>query len=398
MTGAFSCIKDAVLKCDGQIIARMNDVGFYSTIDRLFRGQEIKELIDIPRIGSCDVFETNTAGTGLYQIKSATYSGTDCAPKFSSLLVNSTSVCPLFSVKLSDLFLFLKSKQLPLFAMPDVTVEISWNTQNTNEEGKIAIFDSTFGGARDVFISPVNQLLLSDHYIYSHDQMNETIKVMNSPNGLSLVYEDIICIKNQTAATADPGAGLITTLVDNKRLGLAGKHVRALMIHDSLPGVANGLLGYYASYSPDIPSSVNFSINDKTLLSRPLVSNTRKAIELANTRNRMFDTLPVIYSRDPITDKTSVVRAKNQDVVTDDTFLKLSQKDSLQAGCHVTGIDLSVLDLNVPGSGTLIGTKGIDFQRTFYRTTASRAAIDSRVYAIYERIFNLKSGLVSVSA
>lgn len=397
-TGIHSLIKRAVLKVGTKVLATSDDYAWYQTMRRAFKTNEEKAQKDLVKVGSCDVLEPNNQGTGKYQLKSVIYSA-EAVSNFDPAikLTSSETECPIFSVKLSELFPMMRNLQLPLYLINEhVSVEISFNQQPAGTEGLVAIFDDGYAGSTQMRVGTENVKFLADYLTYANEKMDATAKQVMSETGLVLPYEDLILITtNVPAVNPAPVGTNVSTQNVSRELGLSGKYVRSILMHENEG--SNSLMGYYASRDYPVSSAYNWRINDKLVYSRDVVNPARKYNQLSQVFSTNMNCNIGEWSFDVQTNKQSPEHPINNLIISDNTVAGIDMS-GLAGQMHFEGVDLSVNSLNLPGTGTLVGQKPVEHIRTIYRTATSNSAKQVRYYALVEKAMTLKNGQVMVSA
>ena len=401
-TGIHSLIKRAVLKVGTKVLATSDDYAYYQTMKRAFKTNEEKSQKDLVKVGSCDVFEPDNQGDGQYQMKSVIYSNATTSTTDPSLLLKtSTTECPVFSIKLSELFPMMRNVQLPLYLMDEhLSVELSFNSQpnGAGSVGKIACFENAYGGDTSISVGTENVKFLADYLTYENERMDATAKMVMSENGLVMPYEDLILTSASIPAiAANPPAGdAVATQQITRDLGLSGRNVRSILTHDHKSG-NNPLLGQYSSDAYNVADGYNFRINDKLEYSRDVVNEARKANQLSQVFGTDINCLAGEYSNDPLTNKQTANHPQNNNVIKDNTFHGISMRQA-QGTMHIEGVDLSKSPMNVAGAGTLVGQKPVESLKTIRRTAENNTARELRYFSLVERAFTLRAGQVFVSA
>ncbi len=400
-SGIHSLIKKAVLKVGTKVLATTDDYAYYQTMKRAFKTNEEKSQKDLVKVGSCDGMEPNNQGTGFYQMKSVVYStaGTGLIDP-SVRLTTSETECPIFSIKLSELFPMMRNIQLPLYLLAEnVSVELSFTQQPTGSTGKIALFNNGYAGGTGMKVGTENCKFLADYLTYTNEKMDQTARLVMSQTGLSMPYEDIQLTSSNIPPVqpAPVGTNVVAQTV-NRDLGLSGRNVRSILVHDHKTG-HNPLVGVYSADAYNKPDSYNWRINDKLVYSRDVVSESRKANQLSDVFSTNINCLNAEYSFDLLTDKLQPHQPKNQNLVINNTTQGVDQQE-VQGSCHFEGVDLSVSPLNIPGAGMKIGQKPVEHLRTIYRTSTAgqNDARELRYFSTVERLMTIKNGAVFVSA
>ena len=400
-TGIHSLIKRAVLKVGTKVLATTDDYGYYQTIKRAFKTNEEKSQKDLVKVGSCDVMQPDNQGTGFYQMKSVVYSTAQTGLIDPSVrLTVSETECPIFSIKLSELFPMMRNIQLPLYLLAEnVSVELSFTQQPAGTTGKIALFNSAYAGTTGMKIGTENCKFLADYLTYENERMDQTARLVMSETGLSMPYEDIqLTSSNIPPVAPNPAGTTVVSQTVNRDLGLSGRNVRNILVHDHKV-YNNPLVGQYSSDAYEKPDSYNWRINDKLIYSRDVVSESRKANQLSDVFSTNINCLNAEYSFDLLTDKLQPHQPLNQNLVINNTTQGVDQQE-VQGTCHFEGVDLSVSPLNIPGAGMKVGQKPVEHLRTIYRTSSpgQNDARELRYFSTVERLMTIKNGSVFVSA
>jgi len=397
-TGIHALIKKAVLKVGAKTIATSDEYGTYQTMKRAFKTNEEKEQKDLVKVGSSDVMQPDNQGTGQYQMKSAVYSAAATSLDDPSVrLRTSTTACPVFQIRLSDLFPMMRSVQLPLqFINDDVTIEISFNTQGAAQEGIIANFEDGFSGDTSMSVGTQNVKFLANYLNYSDDRMGGVASQVLSAQGLVMPYEDLILTSSSVPALSSTPTGSDVVKQDVIRdIGVSGKTIRSILVHNH--SSTNKLLGKYSSDAFNVPEEYNFRINDKRVYSRNVVNEARKANQLKDVFSTNINCLASEYSNDPLTNKQVSNQVVNNNVIKDNTFHGHSMR-LLQGKMHFTGVDLSTTPLQTMGAGTQVGQKPIEHIIQFNRTAQNNSARTLKYYSMVERLMTIKGGQVMISA
>lgn len=398
-TGIHSLIKRAVLKVGTKVLATSDDYAFYQTIKRAFKTNEEKSQKDLVKVGSTDVMEPDNQGDGKYQMKSLVYSNATTGAIDPSLRLRiSETNCPVFSIKLSELFPMMKNVQLPLYLIGEnVSVEITFNQQPSGTDGVLALFNDGYTDGTGIKVGTDNVKFLADYLTYENERMDATAKLVMSENGLVMPYEDLILTSSNIPklGTAPTGANVVPQSVV-RDLGLSGRNVRSIVLHDHIQG-HNPLAGVYGANPYNVPDAYNWRINDRLVYSRDIVNEARKQNQLSQVFSTNLNCLNVEYSVDLLTNKLLTNQPQNQTLVKDNTC-QGHQQTELQGQCHYEGVDLSVSPLNVAGAGMMVGQKPVEHIRTIYRTAENNNDRELRYFSLVERMLTLKNGQVMVSA
>jgi len=402
-TGIHALIQRAVLKVGTKVLAQSDEYSYFQTMKRAHKTNEEKSQKDFILVGSTDVLQPDNQGTGFYQLQDVDYSVSATSTIDPSVrLRSSTTECPVFSIKLSELFPMMRSVQLPLFLMSEpVSVELTFRKQvnSTATLGTIAVFENAYAGDTSITVGTENVKFLADYLTYTDDRMEETARIVNSEDGLIMPYEDLVLTNtNLPPLPAPPAVGTPVKQNFTREIGLSGLNVRSLLIHDkaTLATYVDELLGQYMSTAYQVSDAYNFRINDQLVYSRDIINEARKAEQLSKVFNTMINCLAGEYSFDPITDKQTPDHTQTNPVISTNTVQGISMR-TIQGQSHYEGLDLSLTPTNVFGAGTEIGLKPITYNKTITRTNTENANRELRIFATVEKAFSLRRGLVSVA-
>ena len=278
-----------------------------------------------------------------------------------------------------------------------VSIELTWNSQVTGAGtlGKMLCFQNAYGGGTGAKIGLDNVKFLADYLTYEDGRMAATAKIVNSDQGLSMPYEDLIVTNTNIPAATVTGTDIVVQNI-TRDLGLSGRNVRQILLHDR-EAPSNTLLGVYNADGFNVADSYNWRINDQTVYSREITLQARKANQLAQCFGTPINCLSAEYSSDALSNKQAANHPVNNNLVTASTFEGIGQQ-AVQNALHFTGVDLSTSPLNIPNSGIKVGQKPVEHLRVLRRTNENKAARNSTYFSTVERAFVLRNGLISVSA
>lgn len=406
ITGANSIIKSATLKVGNKVIAKNDNYAYHRTMMRQFQTPDARAFIGQIREGSSgDRMAVTSEGRIAFRdlrttIAADPVNDTAFVPDHIKP-TDSDATTPVFSLALSDLIPMMKSRQLPLFAIKDsVYLEIEFNSSADMlcvSEGGIA--PST------VSISKPNVKFIYDGLYYSEGQEQAVLSASQSGQGLSFLYEDLI-----TTIASVPSVGTITQRTDQvleRELALSGKQVRSIFIQESTDN-GSDVLGKFTSGGRNIPTSINYLINDQRVYDRDISSVTQKYEELSIAAGRPLMVASQMYSYDVDTDKSSATEAPSQNSMYIgkveghsrpglDNTSAFTAKD-MRATSSYEGLDMTKDGLNRLGNSTLISVKPIRLLRTYHRTPSDSGALTLRAFASVEKVMVIRNGEVSVSA
>lgn len=397
-TGIHSLIKKAVLKAGTKVISQVDDYGHYITMKRAFRTNEEKEMKDLVKVGSSDTLMPSIQGDGKYAMKACDYATATAAASYPALaLRTSQTECPVFSIRISELFPMMRNIQLPLYLIDEhISIELTFNTQGAAQTGIIANFDQAYVGDTSITVGTANVKFLADYLTYSSARMDATAQKVMSATGLVMPYEDIILTTASVPAAnpAPTGTDVVKQTI-SRDLGLSSKVVRSLLVHDH--AVADALQGNYSSDAHRVSDEYNFRINDQRVYARDIVLESRKMDQLSQLFGSQINCSGGEYSFDALTNKQSPEHPINNQVFSASTFFG-HPMTALAGKCHYEGVDLSKTPLNIAGAGTQIGQKPIECLKTVFRTALDNNVRTLRFFATVERALSLKSGQLFVSA
>ncbi|MBC8307156.1 MAG: hypothetical protein H8E55_66765, partial [Pelagibacterales bacterium] len=402
-TGICSAIQRAVLRIGTTAIATSDEFGKYSTIKRQFKTNEEKQLKDFTTKGTMDGMEGDNSNDGFYQPCNVDWTGgakVGVVPPPIQLTTSETE-CPVFTIKISELFPMMRNVQLPLYLIHEpVSIELSWKKQPTGAGfvGNIACFESGYAGDTSISIGQTNVKFLADYLTYDDDRMEEAAKQVMSDTGMVVPYEDLILTSTSTPAVvpAPTGAVVVPQSV-NRELGLSGKVVRSIVSMDS-KSQNNLFLGRYASHGYNVADAYNVRINDAVKYNRPVVRESYKQSQLAQVFSADLNVLNCEYSTNQLTNKQLGNHTINNQLMTDATVAGHTVRGSFEGHQHFMGIDLTTSPYNIMGVGTLVGQKPISIDRTINRTAENNIERFVSYWAVVERQFVLRAGQVQVSA
>lgn len=399
-TGCHALVKKALLRVGTKVLAISDMYGTHQTIRRAFKTNEEKSQKDYIKNGTHDCFEPDNQGTGFYQMKDVLYDPTDNTKATidpSVQITTSETQCPVFSIRLSELFPMMRNVQLPLYLMNEpVSIELTWNTQVDGAAtlGKMLCFQDGYTGTTGAKIGLDNVRFLADYLTYEDGRMAATAKIVNSAQGLSMPYEDMIVTNTNIPASPVTGTDVAVQNI-TRDLGLSGRNVRQILLHDR-QAPSNALLGVYNADGFNVADSYNWRINDQTIYSREVTLQARKANQLAQCFGTPINCLNAEYSSDALTDKQTSNHPVTNLIISASTFEGINQQEA-QNSMHFTGVDLSTSPLNIPNTGIKVGQKPVEHLRVLRRTFENNLARNSTYFSTVERAFVLRNGLVSVS-
>ena len=413
-TGILGLIKHAELLVGSKVIASTEDFGHYQTMLRQFETPEHRAYVEAVKNGNsidrfCEVDETT--GRILPQdLEYTTFANDNSARAVVSALskpTDSDATTPVYSVPLSTLIPFMRSRQLPLFAMKEnVFIRLQFQSQSAQADRTICCFPTGSGSSGVVVPSLANIKFYSDHLYYKDGSMEETQKKIYSENGLSYLYEDSILTNASIPATANPTAPAVQTQKIERDIAVSGRVVRNIMIAEKDVGSTNALRGIYFSDTAYRDDEYNFRINDQRYYDRDISNPSLKYNELSKVIGKPLQVPSIKYSFDSDANKGRDDRLPNQNsfylgqvesvVLASATNTNLT--DDQRGKNHYVGVDLTTSGFNVLGNGKQIGVKPVIYSVNKFRSNGKNGARETRIYANVERLITIKNGDVVVSA
>ncbi len=416
-TGIHGLIKSVQLLSGSKVIASNDDYAHYATMVRQFETPEHRANVDMVKSGACmDRYNANDAATGRLAPKDLNF--TTKAPDNTARAVVPDMIkptaddasTPVFCVPLSHLVPFMRSRQLPLFAMKEnVYIRLILNQQTSINDGSICCFTSgTADNATNGTIVPsfVNIKFYSDHLYYTDDTMAKTQAQIFSQNGLTYLYEDMITTNAQVPAVANPAAGAITEQKVERDLAVSGRTIRSIMVAEKDVGANHNLLGQYFSKALQTDTEYNFRINENRLYDRDISRPSQQYNELTQVLNKPLQVPNQLFSFDADSNKAATDNALTQNSVyigqieeyqlPNGTNTDLA--NDIRGTSHYIGYDATTSGFNVLGNGKKIGVKPVIVQKNYKRTRGDVAAREMRVFTMVERLITIRNGEVVVSA
>ncbi len=413
-TGIHGLIKSVQLMSGSKVIASNDDYAHYATMVRQFETPEHRAFVDMVKTGACldrwGVLNTNSGHLAPKDLKYTDQSddntGRCGVPQFIKP-TDSDSSTPVFCVPLSHLVPFMRSRQLPLFAMKEnLFLRLQLNTQTQRTDGTLCCFAEGSTSSGVVVPSFTNIKFYSDHLYYTDGSMAQTQKAIFSEQGLSYLYEDMITTNAQIPATGAVAQGSVIEQKIERDLAVSGRTVRSIMIAEKNVNETHNILGNYFSDCRETNDTLNFRINENRLYDRDLEKPSHKWNELSAVMNKPLQNPNQFYSFDTDSDKSAVDNQLNQNSVyvggieghvlpaTDNT----AATNELRGKAHYVGYDATTSGFNVLGNGKKIGVKPVIIQKTLKRTHNNNGAREMRIFANVERVINIKNGEVVVSS
>ena len=412
-TGIHGLIKSAFLMSGSKVIASTEDYGHYATMIRQFETPEHRAYVEQVKSGNAmDRFCEVDNATGRIMPKDLQYNtfandntARAVVPAFIKP-TDSDDTTPVFSVPLSQLIPFMRSRQLPLFSMKEnVFLRLILNTQTT-ADGSVCCFSSASASSKVITPSFSNIKFYSDHLYYPQDMMNATAKAVYSDNGLSYIYEDSLLTTHQLPAVANPTSPAVTEQRIERDIAVSGKVVRSILISEKETGKAHNLLGLYHSEADLTDREYNFRINEQRYYDRDIKTPSMKYTELSKVMAKPLQVPQQLYSIDADTNKANADNTLNQNslyIGQIEAFqlpnaTNTDRTNDMRGMSHYTGVDLTTTGFNVLGNGKRIGVKPIVYQCKESRTANKQQAREVRFYSNVERVITIKNGDVMVSA
>lgn len=406
-TGAAAAISSCILKIGNKTIAITDRYGTYSTIRRAFKTPEEKSQKDMVHIGSCDVLCPNNGQTGEYQLRDCDYAvepadidRTVGMPLPQFMLTTSSTDCPVWSIKLSEMFPALRNLTLPLaYIDQQCSIEIVWNKQLTGVDslGKMVVYEDGHGGPTTAEVDSYNVKFLADYITYDEERMEATARQIMSTEGWSTPYEDVVSV-----STNFPGLGQDPIVPTESRvsrdLGFSGMRLRSILGHYHNPARNAGLLGQYSSDAYQYPNQFNIRVNDKLVYPENISSESQKAHQLSQVFGTDICIANCEYSLDQICDKELAARALSNPMVADATLLGVDQRESLQGSQNYMGVDFTVDGMSDARNGILVGYKPVQCLNLLTNTAIDFMGRETTYFGLVERFMTIRDGTVTVSS
>ncbi len=417
-TGIHGLVKSAMLMSGSKVLASTEDYGHYATMVRQFETPEHRAFVEQVKVGnSCDRWCESDAGSAntlppqksRIIPKDLEYNAGITSATVPSFVkpTDSDSSTPVFNVALSQLIPFMRSRQLPLFAMKEnVFLRLILNTQSAITDGTICCFPSGSGSSGVIKPSHVNIKFYSDHLYFLDGSMEATQKQIFSENGLSYIYEDSVLTTTQIPATANPTSPAVQEQKVERDIAVSGRTIRSIMIGEKFTGASHNLLGQYHADAEQTDTAINFRINEQRYYDRDIQSPSMKYNELSKVMAKPLQVPKQVYCLDSEGNKANADNTLNQNSVYIGTIEAFQLPDNtntdrtndLRGKSHYVGVDLTTSGFNVLGNGKRIGVKPITYQTTYKRTHNRQQPKEIRFYSNVERVINIKNGEVIVSA
>lgn len=433
--GIHSLIQRARLLIGGKIVSSIDNnpyyqaivKGFQPTDDRAKRTKilsgddwrwKINKNLNREAAGTSAEAKDNNVGMTQFAIPSTSAPG------------RTTENTPRWSIRLDELFPMLKHKMLPLFAMDEeVILEIEFSDRDgtgANQGGRRLVYNgnTASGAAANNDIGSCRTLfkLYADYLFYDNDQMS-ALRDKLASGGFSFVYPDIQSVTKvlQSASTNE-----------NFEIGGQGRVVRSLLAtktraagaglpstgFSNFSGAGNGgaaanpeassLLGRYCSQAEDTAAGGSFAfnlrINDRRLFNTSLNTAAKYHYflgEVGNNGGYWCNTGMYSYDTNAANISTDGVVGAGIDPAVNTMTTPL--QEMIEGQFQPIGIHFGNGHDNYQGNGVRVGQKPIlvEYERTGAGATPVGGAgseVTWRFFIIYERMFELRDGKVSVSA
>jgi len=408
-TGAAAAISSCILKIGNKTVAITDRFGVYSTIRRSFKTHEEHSGKDMVHMGSMDVVCPNNGQTGQYQLRDVDYNvaaadidriaGTPL-DQF-SLTIDSNN-CPVWTIKLAEMFPALKNLTLPLFLIDQqCSIEIVWNKQTDSEPGKVVVYESGFAGLKTAVVDPTNVKFLADYITYDEERMEATARQVMSDAGWSTPFEDVVSVSTNFPANGlqpvDPESSRVS-----RDLGFSGMRLRSILGHFHKPSQDSSLMGQYSSDAYAHPISYNLRVNDKLVYPQTLVSESQKAHQLSQVFGTEIYCANSEYSLDQVCDKgasgsVSDRLSTNPMFPANATMLGHPQTD-LQGSMNFMGCDFTIDGLSALRNGVQVGAKPVQVLNDLINQNNDFGGRQVTYFGLVERLMTIRNGTVTVSA
>ena len=406
-------VDKAVLKVGGKTICLSEGSRYYQSLVQGFKPMDDQKSLETYLSGSNNYFQESnlldeaTKGTTIDDVGCLRVGGRSFQSPNPFLYVRRAEASgfnapAIFSIKLDELFPFLKNNQLPLMSMnDDVFVELSLNVEDS--EGSKVVYDSSIVASAfasgDVRFN-TDQARLNLTHLYYDDAIMGRIQREHDTRGLTFIYEDLQFVNRGIVATGS-ATGEQTAILD---LGGQGKTVRKLLVAP-MPNSTNGILGLYSMPSDrqkfratagagytDAQEDYQLEINDRLVFTRPLDTPAKLSYHYSVCGENGDCFVPKALSS---LENSEVLGASQ--FSPNLTWAGVSQFQ-LEGQFAPRGFDFTHDRSNRVGNGVRVGAKPI--RMTYHRRgtagVSSNSAKAFRCFIVYERMFQLKNGVVSL--
>lgn len=425
-TGVHALVKSALLRCGSVVLAQTDEYARYFTMRNQFKTQEERVGRDFNSQLIVDGCQPDNQGTGKYQPVGCEWSigapQTGGTLPFQKITADETTT-PTGTIKLSQLFpTLMKNLQLPLYLMNErVVLELTFNEQpNTgpDTQGTIGLFPAGHAASYGLSVATTQVKFLADYLTYDGDdgRMEEVAKLVMSPQGLTIPYDDVaVTTTTVPASTVNPQR--IT-----REVGMVGKQVKNITWCDQKQQggkvVKSNQLGDYVSRASWLPSSYNLRVNDMRIFNRDVERESRQQDELAAVMGVPINVANSEYSWDTAVSKgvagdgSSAAGAYVNPRWSANTVNGFAGDTGIAVGdgaegqyvregmSHYNGVSL-ITDPNLQ-TGTMVGQKPIQIERNIARVDNGNGGTDTEAFNTifwtqYGRVMNIHNGVVSVA-
>lgn len=424
-TGVHALVKSALLRCGSVVLAQTDEYARYFTMRNQFKTQEERVGRDFNSQLIVDGCQPDNQGTGKYQpvgcewsIANAATGGTLPFQK----ITGDENTTPTGTIKLSQLFpTLMKNLQLPLYLMNErVVLELTFNNQGAavGDEGLVGIFPQGHAASYAISVATTQVKFLADYLTYDGDdgRMEEVAKLVMSPQGLTIPYDDVAVTTTTVPASA------VNPQRITREVGMVGKQVKNITWCDQKQQnntpVKSTQLGIYVSRASWLPSSYNLRVNDMRVFNRDVERESRQQDELAAVMGVPINVANSEYSWDTAVSKgvagdgSSAAGAYVNPRWSANTVNGYDGSTGITAGdgaggryvregmSHYNGVSL-ITDPNLQ-TGTMVGQKPIQIERNIARVDNGNGGTDTEAFNTifwtqYGRVMNIHNGVVSVA-
>lgn len=399
--GAGSFVDTAILRAGSKILAKTEKFPLHYLISRTTQSHSQKQNMSMVFDGAADNIgmSPNTGhrmgpDTSTFNYTSKTTA--KVADRFRPQ--TDETVCPVFSLALSDLFPMMRNLMLPVGMMQEVvSVELILNQQKSGDTLlKNCMFNSTNPTNVSTKYGLDNFKMYLDYLVYDSEQMSKIESQVMSPDGIPFVYNDLMVGTTQLDGTTGVVAGQISTRDDVREIPSQGNRVNSVLIFENNKEV-NSLAGVHRSDAPRVPPEINFRVNDKIVYPRALKNPSLMRNQLEKVLGTEITVPNAGYSFDTMTDFTVAnFDGSTVNPIIDSTVnLEGHGSSALECDMFVNALDLSK---GPGGTGTDVINKNILLERKSKFCNSDQLSRELSFLVNYERSFLLKNGLVLTSA
>ncbi len=383
--GICSLVKNATLRSGNTIITRTQNWNRFKSTSNAFVSPEERSNKLFQTQGVLSALRPSLQTEGHLTLKDAKYTTTNDAttPDIMNLVNN-----PDFIVKINELFPALKRLDLPLvFINENLVIELELEDISSPTQTLIKA-ENGYTGSLSMEYDYVGMNMLADYLNYSEDRFLQ----LKNTHFIKFPFHEVIDINSTLPAVAQPTVGTITKQTYTQELALQGREVIDIMMVVE----GNNTLEPMATPAPAVPSSVNLKVNDLNMYPSHLELNSHKILELEKSQSNPLFVNVAEYSNEVIADSSLIdcpVTTPNK-VLTGSFNGVVNNLENLNGNSYVEGHNLKEPMI---GSGTVIGSKPIIYERILSRTNTDYQEKNVNFYCSVLKKFTIADGQMTVS-